>query len=178
MSDAHPHRLERYEVLLFGFDGMSTAREALAEARAAGLLEEAHVLAEALVDHAPSGRVHVHEPGAAAVGGAVGAVGGGFMAMFAGPVALPFLLVGGALLGGVAGQMAGRILPTADLREVAEALPLGSSAYVALVEHDDARHLEEVFREREPRVVSVEVDSEMAGVLGHDLAARLGQTPD
>ena len=67
---------------------------------------------------------------------------------------LPFLLVGGALLGGVTGHLAGRVLPKADLAEVADALPLGSSAYVALVDHDDARRLEELFADREARVVS------------------------
>jgi uncharacterized membrane protein len=178
MSGSHERRVTRYEVVLFGFDGVSTARDTWMDVRSEGLLEDRHVLAEALVDHAPSGTIHVHEPGAAGVGGAVGAVGGGFVAMFAGPVALPFLLVGGALLGGVAGHLAGRILPMADLREVAEALPLGSSAYVVLVAHDDVAALEEVFRPRGARIVGVEVDSEMAGVLGHDLTARLGTRDD
>jgi uncharacterized membrane protein len=178
MSDTQGHHLARYEVLMFGFDGTGTARDTLQEVKEEGALKDANVLAEAVVDHAPSGKIHVHEPGAAGVGGAVGAVGGGFVAMFAGPVALPFLLLAGGLLGGVAGHLAGRILPMADLREVAEALPLGSSAYLALVDHDDARHLEEIFAPYEPRVVSAPVDSEMAGVLGHDLAVRLAHPPN
>jgi uncharacterized membrane protein len=178
MSDAqaHPH-LAQYEVVMFGFDGVDTARDTLTDVKEDGRMEDAHVLAEAVVTHAPSGKIHVHEPGAAGIGGAVGAVGGGFIAMFAGPVALPFLLVAGGLLGGVAGHMAGRILPMADLREVAEALPLGSSAYLALVDHEDARHLEEIFAPFEPRVVSAHVDSEMAGVLGHDLVDRIAHPP-
>ena len=119
----------------------------------------------------------MHDPGAAGVGGAMGAVAGGFLAMFAGPVALPFLLVAGGLMGGVAGHLAGRILPRADLAEVAEAMPLGTSAYVALVEHDDAQRLKEMFAEKGARMVATPVDSEMAGVLGHELAEQVAHMP-
>lgn len=165
--------LSHFEVLLFSFDGLTTARDVLTDLKLEHKLEEAHVLAEGFVSHEESGRIHVHDPGAAGLGGAMGAVAGGFVAMFAGPVALPFLLVAGGLMGGVAGHLAGRLLPKADLAEVAEALPRGSSAYVALVEHDDARRLEELFADRDARVVSTPVDSEMAGVLGHALAEKL-----
>ncbi|HEX2206368.1 MAG TPA: DUF1269 domain-containing protein [Longimicrobium sp.] len=169
--------LARYEVLLFSFDGVTAARDALTDLKEEHQLEQGHVLAEALVSHENTGKIHVHDPGAAGLGGAMGAVAGGFVAMFAGPVALPFLLVAGGLLGGVAGHLAGRILPRADLAEVANAMPLGTSAYVALVDHDDARRLEEMFTARGARVVSTPVDSEMAGVLGHDLAEKVVQMP-
>jgi uncharacterized membrane protein len=165
--------LAHFEVLLFSFDGVTTARDVLTELKEEHGLDEGHVLAEAIVSHQATGKIHVHDPGAAGLGGAMGAVAGGFVAMFAGPVALPFLLVAGGLMGGVAGHLAGRILPRADLAEVAAAMPLGTSAYVALVEHDDARRLEEIFTARGARVVSTPVDSEMAGVLGHDLARKV-----
>lgn len=165
--------LAKYEVLLFSFDGVTAARDALTELKEEHELEKGHVLAEALVSHENTGKIHVHDPGAAGLGGAMGAVAGGFVAMFAGPVALPFLLVAGGLLGGMAGHLAGRILPRADLAEVAAAMPLGTSAYVALIDHDDARALEEMFVAKGARVVSTPVDSEMAGVLGHDLAEKV-----
>ena len=173
MTDAHPHHLATFEVLMFSFDGMETARDTVTDLKADHKLADTHILAEAVISHAPTGKIHLHEPGGAILGGSIGAVGGGFVAMFAGPVALPFLLAAGALMGGVAGHMAGRLLPAADLREVAHALPFNSSAYLVLVEHDDARRLEEIFTEREARIVSTRVDSEMAGVLGHALAEKL-----
>jgi uncharacterized membrane protein len=173
MSDAHPHHLATFEVLMFGFDGMETARDTVTDLKAEHKLADTHILADAIISHAPTGKIHMHETGGALVGGGIGVVGGGMVAMFAGPVALPFLMAAGALLGGVAGHMAGRLLPAADLREVAHTLPLNSSAYLVLVEHDDARRLEELFREREARIVSTRVDSEMAGVLGHALAEKL-----
>jgi uncharacterized membrane protein len=169
--------LAKYEVLLFSFDGISAARDALTELKQEHQLESGHVLAEALVSHQPTGKIQVHDPGAAGLGGAMGAVAGGFIAMFAGPVALPFLLVAGGLMGGVAGHLAGRILPRADLAEVAEAMPLGTSAYVALVEHDDVPRLTEMFTARGARVVATPVDSEMAGVLGHALAEQVSHLP-
>ncbi|HEV7588415.1 MAG TPA: DUF1269 domain-containing protein [Longimicrobium sp.] len=169
--------LAKYEVLLFSFDGVSAARDALTELKEEHQLEEGHVLAEALVSHQHTGKVHVHDPGAAGPGGAMGAVAGGFIAMFAGPVALPFLLVAGGLMGGVAGHLAGRVLPRADLGEVAAAMPLGTSAYVALVEHDDAPRLTEIFAARGARVIATPVDSEMAGVLGHALAEKVSHAP-
>jgi uncharacterized membrane protein len=173
MADAQPHHLASFEVLMFSFDGMETARDTVAELKSEHRLDDTHVLADAVVSHAPTGKIHVHESGAAMLGGGIGVVGGGMMAMFAGPVALPFLMAAGALLGGVAGHMAGRLLPAADLREVAQALPFNSSAYLALVEHDDARRLEEMFADKEARVLSTHVDSELAGVLGHALADKL-----
>lgn len=165
--------LAHFEVMLFSFDGVTTARDVLTDLKSEHQLEDCHVLGEALVAHQATGKIQVHDPGAAGLGGAMGAVAGGFVAMFAGPVALPFLLAAGGLLGGVAGHLAGRVLPRADLAEVAAAMPLGTSAYVALVEHDDARRLEELFSERGARVVSTPVDSEMAGVLGHALAEKI-----
>jgi uncharacterized membrane protein len=176
MAD-HPWHLAKYEVLLFSFDGVSTARDVLTDLKAEHELEKGHVLAEALVTHQASGKVAVHDPGAAAIGGTMGAVAGGFVAMFAGPVALPFLLVAGGLMGGVAGHLAGRVLPRADLAEVAAAMPLGTSAYVALVEHDDAQRLTDMFAERGARVITTPVDSEMAGVLGHELAEKVAHAP-
>ena len=178
MADEHRHwHLAKYEVLLFSFDGISAARDALTELKQEHQLESGHVLAEALVSHQPTGKIQVHDPGAAGLGGAMGAVAGGFIAMFAGPVALPLLLVAGGLMGGVAGHLAGRILPRADLAEVAEAMPLGTSAYVALVEHDDAPRLTEMFAAKGARVVATPVDSEMAGVLGHALAEQVSHFP-
>lgn len=163
MADEPRHwHLAKYEVLLFSFDGVTTARDVLTDLKAEHRLDNDHVLAEA--------------PGSC-VGGAMGAVAGGFAAMFAGPVALPFLLVAGGLLGGVAGHVAGRILPRADLAEVAAAMPLGTSAYVALVEHDDAQRLRDIFADRGARVVATPVDSEMAGVLGHALAEQVSHQP-
>jgi uncharacterized membrane protein len=176
-DETRPWHLAKYEVLLFSFDGVSGARDALTELKEDHQLEDGHVLAEALVSHQASGKIHVHDPGAAGVGGAMGAVAGGFVAMFAGPVALPFLLVAGGLMGGLAGHLAGRILPRADLAEVAEAMPLGTSAYVALVEHDDAPRLREIFAGKGARVVATPVDSEMAGVLGHALAEKVAHAP-
>lgn len=173
MTDAHPHHLATFEVLMFGFEGMDTARDTVTDLKADHKLAGTHILADAIISHAPTGKIHMHETGGALLGGGIGAVGGGMVAMFAGPVALPFLLAAGALMGGVAGHMAGRLLPAADLREVAHALPLNSSAYLVLVEHDDARRLEEIFTERGARIVSTRVDSEMAGVLGHALAEKL-----
>jgi uncharacterized membrane protein len=175
-EETRPWHLAKYEVLLFSFEGVTAARDAVLELKQDHELEKGHVLAEALVSHQASGKIHVHDPGAAGVGGAMGAVAGGFLAMFAGPVALPFLLVAGGLMGGVAGHLAGRILPRADLAEVAEAMPLGTSAYVALVDHDDAQRLKEMFAAKGARMVATPVDSEMAGVLGHELAEKVSHT--
>lgn len=176
-DEPRPWHLSKYEVLLFAFDGVSGARDAVTELKAEHKLQDSHVLADALVVHQPSGKIQVHDPGASVVGGTMGAVAGGFIAMFAGPVALPFLLVAGGLMGGVAGHLAGRILPRADLGEVAEAMPLDTSAYVALVEHDDAAHVTGLFTGLGARVVATPVDSEMAGVLGHALAEQVSHLP-
>ena len=174
MADAQPHHhLASFEVLMFSFEGVETARDTVVDLKAEHRLENTHILADATISHAPSGKIHLHESGAGLLGGGIGVVGGGMMAMFAGPVALPFLMAAGALLGGVAGHIAGRLLPAADLREVAHALPFNSRAYLVLVEHDDARRLEEIFEERGARMLSTHVDSEMAGVLGHALADKL-----
>lgn len=173
MTEAHPHHLATYEVIMFSFEGMDTARDTVTDLKADHKLADTHILADAIISHAPTGKIHMHESGSGILGGSIGAVGGGFVAMFAGPVALPFLLAAGALLGGVAGHMAGRLLPAADLKEVAHALPLNSSAYLVLVDHDDARRLEEIFAERGARIVSTPVDSEMAGYLGSALSEKL-----
>src|SRR5687768_18288366 len=67
-EETRPWHLAKYEVLLFSFEGVTAARDAVLELKQDHELEKGHVLAEALVSHQASGKIHVHDPGAAGVG--------------------------------------------------------------------------------------------------------------
>ncbi|HUE97198.1 MAG TPA: hypothetical protein VMN39_11085, partial [Longimicrobiaceae bacterium] len=104
-----------YDVMLFTFDGVDTARRVIARIKADHKLEGCEIEGEAFVEHEDSGKVRYHEKGSAGLGATFGAVTAGVVGLVGGPVVLLAMVVAGGIAGGVAGHYAGQILPAADL---------------------------------------------------------------
>lgn len=150
-----------YDVLLFTFDGVETARRVLRRARADHWLDGCEIEGEAFVEHDESGKVRLHERGATGIGATFGAVTAGVVGLVGGPVVLLGMVAAGGVAGGIAGHYLGQILPAEDLREVAESLPLGSSAYVAVIDAEHAHEVAELFMQEGARVLDLPVEADL-----------------
>ena len=75
-----------YNILAFAFEGQHTAKKIVKDIKSSGALKGYDIIAQAVVEKTDKGKVKVHEPGRGGVGAAVGAAGGGLLALIGGPV--------------------------------------------------------------------------------------------
>jgi uncharacterized membrane protein len=166
-----------YSVLMFTLKGAraaSTVLDQVLEAeRAAGL----SIVTQAVVEHAPDGQVTIHEPGRGGVGGTAGAVAGGVLGLLGGPLGVITLAIAGGVLGGVAGHFAGRAIPADDLRQIGEALPPDTSAFVLVTEDREAEKAIDAMKQYSANVVTIAVGDELSGVIGEAVAAEVTTRP-
>ncbi len=172
MAEEAEWHAPRLTVVLFRFRGVRGAHDAVARLKDEGWKHEG-VEADALVSHEANGKVHLHDPGAAIAGGAVGVTAATVLGLVGGPVILLAMVVAGGVFGGIAGHFAGRIIPADDLRRVGEALPPDSSAYLVLVEDKDVPEVTARFDGLTEGVLTLPVETELSGVLGPELSRKL-----
>jgi uncharacterized membrane protein len=162
-----------YHIVLFSFVGAGRAGEVLDELENAQQLAGYNIVAHAVVERDAAGKVHVHEPGRGGVAGTAGAVAGGLLGLFAGPLGVILLATAGGVLGGLAGHFAGRAIPAEDLKRLGDALPPDSSGLVVLAEDTEAERLVGGLKEYQANVVTVTVGDELSGEIDTAVAAQL-----
>lgn len=161
-----------YDVMLFRFEGIDTARRVLRRIKDDHQLDGCEIEGEAFVEHDERGKVHYHEKGSAVFGAAVGGVTATLVGVVGGPVVLLALAVGAGLLGGVAGHYAGQIIPGQDLKELGETLPPGSSAYVAVIDKAHAHEVAAMLLEEGATVTDLPVDADISSAVRRSLLRR------
>jgi uncharacterized membrane protein len=154
-----------YNILAFNFVGQDTAKETVKEIRSSGALEGYKIVAEAIVEQDPKGKVHFHETGKGGMGAAVGGVAGGLLGLIGGPVGLLAWAVGGAVVGGAAGKYLGRPIAKGDLKEIGEAMQPDSSAFLMLLEDKDSEAVIKSMSGYSANVVTLTVGDELSGQL-------------
>ena len=162
-----------YNILAFNFDGQDTAKQTVEEIKYSGALEGYHIAAQAIVEQDPDGKVHIHEPGKGGVGAAIGAVGGGLLGLIGGPVGLLAWIVGGAVVGGVAGKYLGRPIAKGDLEEIGEAMSPDSSAFMLLLEDRDSEEVVNSLSGYSTNVVTLTVGDELSGQIASYVAGAV-----
>ncbi|RXE56763.1 hypothetical protein ABH15_00890 [Methanoculleus taiwanensis] len=154
---------EVYDILALVFDGQKTAGNILNEAKNAGLLEGFDIIAQAVVEQDEQGKVHFHEPGRGGLGAAAGAVAGGLLSLIGGPAGFLAWVVGGAVVGGVAGKYLGRPIKKGDLEDIGNALTPDSSAVLLLLEDTYTEDVVNSMSGYNPNVVTLTLGDEMSG---------------
>jgi uncharacterized membrane protein len=154
------------QVVVAGFnreDGGSQALGRLkAMAKEKGLVGIANA---AVLSRDQSGELHVQETHdmrtgkGAAIGGTVGAVAG----LLVGPVG--WAALGGAAIGGLAAKLRDSGFPDERLREIGQALTPGTSALIAVVEHQWVAEAEKQLTEQGADVLTEAVRAEVAAQL-------------
>jgi uncharacterized membrane protein len=162
-----------YHLVMFTFDGIETARAVHDRLREEGALDGVEIEADAVVSRDRDGKVELHERGSAGVGAALGIVTAGIVGFVTGPVLLLAMVAVGGLVGGIAGHFAGQILPPDDLREIADSLRPGSSAYLAVVDSPHAEAIVAAFAAEGARILDVPVETEISSVLREGISHRV-----
>jgi len=161
-----------YNILAFTFDGQDTAYQTVNDIKSSGLLDDYAIVAQAVVEQDAEGKVHIHEPGRGGVGAAIGAVGGGLLGLIGGPVGLLAWMVGGAVIGGVAGHYLGRPISKGDLTEIGEALSPDSSAFLLLLEDTYSEDVVDSLKGYNANVVTLTVGDELSGQIASYVAGE------
>ncbi len=162
-----------YNILAFVFDGQDTATQTIKDAKSSGALEGYKIVAQAVVEQNPKGKVHIHEPGKGGVGAGVGAVGGGLLGLIGGPVGLLAWVVGGAVVGGVAGHYLGQPFDKGDLKEIGDALSPDSSAMLVLLEDTYSENAINSMSGYNATVVTLTVGSDLSDQIAQYTAAEV-----
>jgi uncharacterized membrane protein len=152
-----------YNILAFTFDGQDTAGQVVKEIKSSGTLDGYDIVAQAVVEQTPKGKVKVHEPGRGGVGAAVGAAGGGLLALIGGPVGVLAWAAAGGVVGGVAGHYLGRPISKGDLKEIGEAMSPDSSAFLLLLEDTQSEGVVDSMSGYNADVVTLTVGDELSG---------------
>jgi uncharacterized membrane protein len=152
-----------YNILAFNFAGQDTAGEIVEEIKDSGVLEGYDIVAQAVVEQDAEGKVHIHEPGRGGVGATIGAVGGGLLGLIGGPVGVLAWVVGGAVVGGVAGHYLGRPISKGDLEEIGEAMSPDTSAMLLLLEDTYSEGVVDSLKGYNANVVTLTVGDELSG---------------
>jgi uncharacterized membrane protein len=159
-----------YNIVAFNFAGQDTASETVVAIKASGALEGYDIAAQAVVEQDAKGKVHIHEPGRGGVGAAVGGLGGGLLSLIGGPAGVLAWVVGGAVVGGVAGHYLGRPISKGDLKEIGEAMSPDSSAFMLLLEDTYSEDVVDSLKGYNANVVTLTVGDELSGQIASYVA--------
>lgn len=162
-----------YNILAFTFDGQDTAKETVKQIKSSGALDDYYVVAQAIVEQDAKGKVHVHEPGHGGLGATLGAVTGGLLSLIGGPVGFLAWVVGGSVVGGVAGKYLGRPIKKGDLKEIGEAMTPDSSGFLLLLEDVYSEAVVNSLDGYNANVVTLTVGDELSGEIAQYAAAEV-----
>jgi uncharacterized membrane protein len=168
-----PGTKSRYHLVMVTFPDVRGAKTTRERLRSHPSLESAEVEAEAIVARDDEGEIYLSEHGSSGIGATFGAVSAGVIGLLTGPIILPILIVAGAVLGGLAGHLAGRVLPEEDLERVADRIPPGSSAWLAVVDARHAHNVIEAFRDTGGRTLDIPFETEAASAIREGLTREV-----
>jgi uncharacterized membrane protein len=160
-----------YNILAFVFDGQGTAKQNLNDAKSAGAFEGYEIVAQAIVEQDPKGKVHIHEPGHGVWGAVIGGTVGGLLGLIGGPVGVLALAASGAAVGGVAGHL-DRAFPKGDLEEIGEAMNPDTSGILILLEDTYSEAAVNSMSGYNANVVTLTVGDELSGQIAQYTAVE------
>jgi len=167
-----------FNVLAFNFAGQDTAKQTVKELRSSGALDDQYIIAEIIVEQDEKGKVHVHETGRGGLGAVVGGVAGSILSLLGGPVGFLTWVIGGAVVGGVAGKYFGRPFKKGDLKEIGESMVPDSSAFLLLCEDIYSEAFVDSLSGVSANVVRLTVGDELSGELAQFVAGEVGVSDD
>ena len=159
-----------YNILAFAFAGQDTAVETLNDVESSAVLEGYEIVAQAVVEQDPNGKVHIHQPGKGGVGAAIGGVVGGVLGLIGGPAGVLAMAAAGAAVGGTAGHFV-RVIPKNDLEQLGAALTPDSSAMLLLLEDTYSEGVIESMGGYNANVVTLTVGDDLSGQIAQYTAA-------
>jgi uncharacterized membrane protein len=167
------------ELIVAAFQDEGGAEQALQELKAAkkeGLIKIDNA---AVLKKDANGKVHIKEAKdmGGGKGAVIGGVVGGIIGLIAGPAAIA-TAAAGAAIGGLAAKLSDGGFRDDRLQTIAESLKPGSSAIVALIEHEWVDEMEAIMREQGANAMTAAVSADIAKQLeeGGEVAYSLLET--
>jgi uncharacterized membrane protein len=169
------------ELIVAAFQDESGAEQALQELKAAkkeGLIKIDNA---AILKKDADGKIHIKEAKdmGGGKGAVIGGVVGGVLGLIAGPAAIATAAIG-ATIGGLAAKLSDGGFRDDRLQTIAASLKPGSSAIVALIEHEWVDEMEQIMREQGADAMTAAVSADIAKQLeeGAEVAYSLTDTGD
>ncbi|HEY7270139.1 MAG TPA: DUF1269 domain-containing protein [Dehalococcoidia bacterium] len=103
-------------------------------------------------------------------GAVIGGIGGAVVGLIAGPIG--WATVGGAAIGGLAAKLRDGGFRDDRLRQVGEGLKPGSSALIAVIEHEWVKQVEDMLREEAETLVTETLEAAIARQLEEQAAQQ------
>ena len=159
-----------YNILAFTFDGQDTAKQTVNDIKSSGALDDYEIVAQAIIEQNPKGKVDIHEPGHGVWGAVIGGTIGGLLGLMGGPVGVLALAASGAAVGGVAGHL-DRAIPKDDLEEIGDGMSPNSSAFLLLLEDTYSEDAIDSMSDYNANVVTLTVGDDLSGEIAQYAAA-------
>jgi uncharacterized membrane protein len=159
-----------YNILAFRFDGQKGADEAAKQLKSSGDLDGYVIVAQAVIEKDPTGKLHMHETGHGTAGAVAGAAIGGLLGLIGGPAGVLALAAAGGVVGGVAGKYLGGVLSKGDMQEIGAKLPNNSSALLMLLEDIYSEDVVDSMQGYSANVVTLTVGDELSGEIASYVA--------
>lgn len=179
MSDA---KNEVYRMVAIQFAGENRADQVKDLVKKYQKEGQYEVKAWAVVEIDEKGKAHVKQTGHGYKGAAAGAaIGGGsalLLTLLGGPVGILLWLIGGSLIGGVAGHYLGRSFDQKELEAMAASLEPNTSALVFIAEDKLAQDIATSAGAEGMKVASVTVGSQLSGEMATVDAVAVGEAVD
>ena len=168
------------QVVVAAFKDEEAADEVLAELKGAKWAGLIGIREAAVICRDEKNKLHIKEPKdwGGGKGAVVGGLVGGFIGLLAGPVGL--IGITGAVVGGLAAKLRDSGIPDERLKQIGDALPPGSSALIAVIEHRWVKDLENQLSEAGAEVMTETISADIAEQLeaGRDVAYTAVKTED
>jgi uncharacterized membrane protein len=166
------------QVVVAAFKDEEAADEVLAELRGAKWAGLIGIREAAVIRRDEKNKLHIKEP--KDWGSGKGAVVGGLVGGFIGLLAVGLIGVTGAVVGGLTAKLRDSGIPDERLKYIGDALPPGSSALIAVIEHRWVKDLENQLSEAGAEVMTETISADIAEQLeaGRDVAYTAVKTED
>jgi uncharacterized membrane protein len=166
------------EVIVAAYSTEQGAKEALHELDEAKKANIIRIRDAAVLSRNAENKLHISETADKGFGrGAViGGIGGAVIGVIAGPVG--WATVGGAAIGGLAAKLRDGGFKDERLRKLGEGLKPGSSALVAVVEHEWVKQAEAMLQEEAENLVIESLESAIAMSLEQEGDQQVSTSPE
>jgi uncharacterized membrane protein len=158
-----------FSILAFIFPGELRAREVARslkwDVKAAASEAGLKIISTATVAVDAKGKTHVHETGHGGWGAGIGAATGGALSLLGGPAGLLLWAVGGAVIGGLAGQHVGHAVPVSQLKALGQQMAPNTSALLVLTEDVYAESIISDMQGYNATIVTLTVSDQFSGEL-------------
>lgn len=175
MSDKSQESAVAYHLVAVEFAGRDRAKQVVDLVRKNRKAGDYKVAAWAVLEVDDKGKSHVSQSGHGGWGAGIGAGAGAVLGLIGGPAGLLTYLIGGALIGGIAGKYAGHQFDADQLKAIGAGMGPNTSALVVIIEDKQLEQFANEMGAPDATIVTMTVGSQISGELEQVAAIEVGE---